>query len=52
MVFCANRFKSWSFNHTTKPLDQPRQAFRASLAAFMGSHPQRDAITIVSFLTS
>jgi serine phosphatase RsbU (regulator of sigma subunit) len=36
-------------DHAAKPLDQQQQAFRDSLAAFMGGHPQRDDITIFSF---
>lgn len=48
----SDRFERWLLDHATKPLDQQCQAFRDSLAAFMGSHPQRDDITIFSFRVS
>jgi serine phosphatase RsbU (regulator of sigma subunit) len=48
----ADRFERWLLDHATKPLDQQHQAFRDSLAAFMGAHPQRDDITIFSFRVS
>jgi serine phosphatase RsbU (regulator of sigma subunit) len=45
----TERFERWLLDHAAKPLDQQQQAFRDSLAAFMGGHPQRDDITIFSF---
>lgn len=45
----TDRFERWLLDHATKPLDQQQRAFRESLAAFMGQHPQRDDITIFSF---
>jgi serine phosphatase RsbU (regulator of sigma subunit) len=45
----SDRFERWLLDHATKPLHQQHQAFSESLAAFMGDHPQRDDITILSF---
>jgi serine phosphatase RsbU (regulator of sigma subunit) len=45
----SERFERWLLDHATKPLHQQHQAFKESLAAFMGDHPQRDDITILSF---
>jgi serine phosphatase RsbU (regulator of sigma subunit) len=45
----SDRFERWVLDHATKPLHQQYQAFMESLAAFMGDHPQRDDITILSF---
>jgi phosphoserine phosphatase RsbU/P len=45
----TQRFERWLLDHATKPLAEQHQAFRDSLAAFMGRHPQRDDITIFSF---
>lgn len=45
----SDRFERWLLDHATKPLHQQHQAFSDSLAAFMGDHPQRDDITILSF---
>ena len=45
----SDRFERWVLDHATKPLHQQHQAFSESLAAFMGDHPQRDDITILSF---
>lgn len=45
----SDRFERWLLDHATKPLHQQHQAFSDSLARFMGDHPQRDDITILSF---
>lgn len=45
----TERFRSWLLEHAAKPVAQQQQAFARSLAAFMGDHPQRDDITILSF---
>ncbi len=45
----SDRFERWLLDHATKPLHQQHQAFSDSLASFMGDHPQRDDITILSF---
>jgi serine phosphatase RsbU (regulator of sigma subunit) len=45
----SDRFERWLLDHATKPLHQQHQAFSESLARFMGDHPQRDDITILSF---
>jgi serine phosphatase RsbU (regulator of sigma subunit) len=45
----SDRFERWLLDHATKPLHRQHQAFSDSLARFMGDHPQRDDITILSF---
>jgi phosphoserine phosphatase RsbU/P len=45
----TDRFERWILDHATKPLHQQHEAIRESLTAFMGDHPQRDDITILSF---
>jgi serine phosphatase RsbU (regulator of sigma subunit) len=45
----TERFRQWLLEHASKPLVEQQQAFAASLTAFMGSCPQRDDITMISF---
>jgi phosphoserine phosphatase RsbU/P len=45
----SDRFQGWLLDHATKPLEQQHEVFSHSLLTFMGDHPQRDDITILSF---
>lgn len=45
----TDRFREWLLDHAAKPLSEQHEAFTRSLAAFMGDHPQRDDITMLSF---
>jgi serine phosphatase RsbU (regulator of sigma subunit) len=47
--FGTDRFRSWLLAHATLPLSVQHQAFGRALREFMGSHPQRDDITMLSF---
>lgn len=45
----SQRFSQWILEHVNKPLYEQQQAFSKALDAFMGNHPQRDDITVLSF---
>ncbi|MFU8884058.1 MAG: SpoIIE family protein phosphatase [Cyanobacteriota bacterium] len=45
----TDRFCEWLLDHASKPLNEQHEAFSRSLANFMGDHPQRDDITMLSF---
>ena len=47
--FGTERFRDWLLAHAAKPLSMQHQAFGRSLKTFMGNHPQRDDITMLSF---
>ena len=44
-----DRFRDWLLDHAGKPLSEQHEAFTRSLNEFMGDHPQRDDITMLSF---
>jgi len=45
----TDRFRDWLLDHAGKPLSEQHEAFTRSLSEFMGEHPQRDDITMLSF---
>ena len=47
--FGNSRFVDMLRRHANRPLSEQHTAFASTLAAYQGSHPQRDDITIVSF---
>ncbi|MFD0673605.1 SpoIIE family protein phosphatase [Cohnella sp. GCM10027633] len=44
------RLMEWLSRHRDKPLSEQRERFESELAAYMGSEPQRDDMTLVAFL--
>jgi sigma-B regulation protein RsbU (phosphoserine phosphatase) len=47
--FGNDRFTAMLKQHATRPLAEQSGAFATTLAAYQGSHPQRDDITVVCF---
>ena len=47
--FGNTRFADMLRQHASRPLAEQSAAFASTLAAYQGSHPQRDDITIISF---
>jgi serine phosphatase RsbU (regulator of sigma subunit) len=47
--FGSGRFRDWLRTHAQQPLPAQAASLGALLAAWQGSHPQRDDITVLSF---